>query len=321
MQAEDLVLIQRLETPKTLTQIAQEVGRDASRMSRVVRDLEARHLVRVERRGRHVFVQRDGLAANVLSQVLQEHPHQPWDQLLSDASLELVAFFSSPADELLPAPLPPAIVEHRHRPCVAKTLRDAATWTGYSVDHTRRLVDNLAQRAILRRTDEGQYFLAPEHVRLREFAKLYHQEWGWRTLREAAPDANPVWQLGRSILFSTRNPIEGFPRGGTSLAGEFGVSLILDRYLYTKAPWAPTVSDAILQTYLEGPTRTSNVVYACILCAKHRPPDFLDRARQYGIPVAAKLLQMYAEAPGSHTGGPFPPADEYREIARRYGVQ
>lgn len=319
MLPEDLLLLLRLQEPKNLTQLAQETGRDASRLSRVVRHLEALHLVRLERAGRDLLVRREGLAANVLGQLLDEVPNQAWGEILTEAKLELVAFFSSPADDALTAQLPLDVVEYRRRPYVAKTLRDAAAWTGYSVDHTRRLVDDLAQRAILRRSDDG-YYLAREHVKLREFAKLLHEECAWNTLRGIARHASPVWQLGRTVVFTTRTPLEGYPHGGVTLAGDYGVPLVVDHHTYMKAPWTPTVSDAILQTYLEAPTRTSNVVYACILCAKHRPRDLLDRARQYGIPIPAKLIQMYAEAPGSHTGGPFPPAEEYRQIARQYGV-
>ncbi|HEX9816960.1 MAG TPA: hypothetical protein VGB18_08260 [Candidatus Thermoplasmatota archaeon] len=319
MRGEDLLLLAHLEDPKNLTQLAEETHRDASRLSRVVRELERLHLVRIDRDGREILVRRDGLAANVLTQVLQDYPHQPWAELLTEPNLELVSFFSSPADNPLSAQLTPAAVEHRTRPYVPKTLRDASSWTGYSTDHARRLIDKLLERAILRRADDA-LLLAPEHVKLREFAKLYHQEWAWSTLRDVSRTANPIWQLGRGILFTTREPVSGFPKGGMSLAGDHGVPVVADHHTYVRAPWMPSVSDAILQTYLEGPTRTSNVVYACILYAKHRPPDFLDRARQYGIPIPAKLIASYAEAPGSHTGGGFPPANEYREIARPYGV-
>lgn len=319
MQGADLLLLRHLEDAKSLTRLARKTGRDPSRLSRVVRDLERLHLVRIDRQGRELSVRRDGLAANVLTQVLQDYPHQPWAELLTEANLELVSFFSSPTDEPLAAPVAPAALEHRTQPYVPKTIRDAAAWTGYGTDHARRLINRLLERAILRRAPGG-LALAPEHAKLRDFARLYHEEWAWSKLRQASRDASPVWQLSRSILFATRQPLEGFPRGGLSLAGDFGVPLLVDHHTYVRAPWTPTASDAILQTYLEGPTRTSNIVYACVLYARTRPADFHDRARQYGLPIPGKLIAAYAEAPESHAGGGFAPAAEYREIARRYGV-
>lgn len=319
MQGQDLLLLRYLEDPINLTDLASETRRDPSRLSRVVRDLERLHLVRVDRIGRDLLVHRDGLAANVLTQVLQEYPRQPWAELLSEANLELISFFSSPADNPLAGQLTPAAVENLSRPYVPKTLRDAAAWTGYSLDHARRLVDVLLEHAVLRHAGDA-LILAPEHGKLREFATLFHQEWAWASLRDVSRKANPIWQLGRAVLFTSPDPVQGYAHGGLTLAGDHGVALVSDHYTHVMSSWTPTVSDAILQTYLEGPTRTSNVVYACILYAKHRPLDFLERGRQYGIPTPAKLMAAYAQAPGSHTGGGFPPAQEYREIARQYGV-
>ncbi len=319
MRGEDLVLLRHLGDATSLAELAQHTKRDPSRLSRVVRDLERLHLVRIDRDGRNLRVRRDGLAAHALMQVLDDYPNQPWAKILSQANLELISFFSSPSDHPFQTQPSPAAAGDRMHPYVSKSLRDAAAWTGYSIDHTRRLVDDLLKRTVLRRSDDA-FVLAAEHLTLREFASLYHEEWAWSTLHRVAPTANPIWQLGRSILFTNQGPMAGFPNGGLTLAGDLGVPLVVDHHTYVHAPWKPTASDAILQTYLEGPTRTSNVAYACILYAKHRPPDFLDRARQYGLPVAAKLIASYANAPGSHTGGGFPPADEYRELARPYGV-
>lgn len=319
MQGQDLLLLRHLADPKNLTDLARETHRDPSRLSRVVRDLERLHLVRVDRAGRNVLVRRDGLAANVLTQVLQAYPGQPWADLLSEANLELLSFFSSPAENPLAGPLPAPAVENQGRPYIPKSLRDAAAWTGYSLDHVRRLVDVLLEHALLRHAGDA-LILAPEHIQLHEFARLFHQEWAWARLRDVSRKANPVWQLGRTVLFTTPGPVQGYANGGLTLAGDHGVALVADHHTYLMSPWAPTVSDAILQTYLEGPTRTSNIVYACLLYAKHRPADLLDRGRQYGIPAAAERIAAYAQAPGSHTGGGFPPAKEYRDIARQYGV-
>ncbi len=317
MAGRDLLLVKYLDTPRSVSDLAHISDRDPTRISRLVHYLAELGLVTLEKEGRSLIVRRSGTTSALLAQLLDTYPHHPWARLLTDANLEIVSFFSSPMDNSIPrASGPPTAT--RRTPFVPKTAADAVAWTGYSSTHVHRILSGLRRHTIILR--RGSYhYLAPEHETLREFADQYHRSLALRELQSRHPKARLLWQLGRVALYDTPEPIGEAQLGGTSLASKYGIPLIQARSTHLIAPWRPTSSDAIFQTFLEAPTRTSNLTYACLLWAKNRPADFERRARQYGIPLLASEIKAYVREP-ERGKPPFPSSHEYQDLAAQYGV-
>jgi DNA-binding transcriptional ArsR family regulator len=316
----DLRFLQWLERPTRAQDLVRLADLDPSNVTRALHRLEVRGLVTTRREGKDLVASRAGIAATMAARVFDAHPRLPWDELLTDAHIDILAFFSSPADDHLRGQLAAEIGDDRPRPYVPKTVDAAARWMGNSAAHAHRLVRDLADHVILVRTPHG-YTLAPEHTLLREVAKLLAAERVVREIRRIGARAYPFWQLGPVALYQAQGTgTLDAPAGGMSLLPDYGFPVVEPTSTHLHASWKPGVSDAILQTYLQGPTRTLNVTLACLLYHTTRPNDFLERAQTYGVPVAARLIKSYAESPGGHTGGGFPSAEDYRDLAHQYGV-
>src|SRR5436190_16633847 len=206
-------------TKATVSEIAAELQALRPQVSRVVRSLEEKGFVRIQKMGlsKTVYLS-DTKHANDWRSLVLEFSHVPFDKLLSGVALDVLSTISC--------------LKLRNR----KEIAENSLVSEAAVAMT---LERLKQVGIVQKKD-SLYGLSPRFNTLRGLVAEFRLFLSQRTALEFASDAVVPWSCGNEFIIETKksNVERGFLLTGPSAFGEFGIPLIVPTYYFFHSPFA-----------------------------------------------------------------------------------
>jgi hypothetical protein len=311
-----------LETPLRLREVAERSSLTQGASSKLLAKLRSLGLAEKPAKRNAPIVRSGTPHATLLARLLGELPRLPWDRLLVESALPVLAVLATDRPEQAP-------LAGKHPQWTFPefetswwTSGEIASAAGRSQGIVIRRLKELAEWGILRHRGR-RYSLHPRHTLLREFVTSFWRHQNQRLVGGLAPGGAIVWQRGPEFIVRSDAPVAdpSCQAAGPSALAEFGLPLASRDFHSIRTSRELTAGDQVILTLLCDPGSRSTIMYACLLYAKERPHDILIAGRRYGLPGPALRIRDYVASGGSSGGGPpLPKWSDLREVAAEYGV-
>ncbi len=290
----------------SIRELSTIIGKSESSISQTVKILEAKGIIKTERKGMKKLVDiSDRNYALSLQEMFRAEPYVPWEKLISNSNIAVL--FKNITGE------------------------DSFEY-GISSISSWRAIRNLSMH--------GMYISSPEkqlagNKNLSRFIIEFSDHVSRKYLREKLPEgAIILWRSGYRCLFKTRYyskknaerlPTETFPTALTVLP-DYGIQFMTsDSYYYHEPNLNKlAIEDAILHTLLIDPESQAYSTYALLLAFKNeRAIDMdllIEKSRKYKLVDRTKNFVKYIKSNGRTREWPLPDLKELQERADLYGV-
>ena len=288
----------------TISDLATKLGHSASYLSRAVGDLAEKGLVYTERDGRRKrVVPSDARAVELYQDLVRQHPHIDFHELLTGKALEVLYYIDQP-----------------------RTVSEIADRSENYRNTVNRILKRFRDRGLVG-TDDGRYDFNADFDRLQEFARTLAHHLHRRRLESVAPKGTILWEDYDEFLARSETAIDaaGFHETGLVRFAAFGLQFLLTGhryYVYSEERDAVSPAELCCHTLLidDGSRHRSY----CLLLLSHVDVDedaLREQAAKYGLEDEIDALLRYLETHGEADDERLPEWAEFQELATDYEVQ
>lgn len=299
----ELEILAAVKRGDTISNIAVALDHSESYISRAVTDLSKTGLIYTERDGRWKrVILSDTRAVEMYQDLVRQHPHIAFSELLTGKSLEVLYHFDQP-----------------------RTVSELAAASDNYRNTVNRILKRLQHRGLVG-TDDGQYRFNGDFDRLHDFARELAHHLHRQRLESVALSGTILWEAHDEFLAQTETEIdeEGFHETGLARFVEYDLQFLVTShryYFYSEQLDSLSPADLCCHTLLiDDDTRHRSY---CLLLLSHVNVDkatLRNRADKYGLEEEIDALLRYLETAGDVQDGRLPEWAEFRELAADYEV-
>jgi len=300
----ELEVLATVERGDTIVELATKLDHSESYLSRAVTDLVEKGLLYTHRDGRRKrVVPSDARAVEMYQDLVRQHSHIDFPDLLTGKTLEVLYYLDQP-----------------------RTVADLATRSDNYRNTVNRVLKRLRDRGLVG-TDDSQYQFNGDFHRLHEFAcELVHHLHRQR-LESVAPHGTILWEGFDEFLAQTETQIDAdaFHETGLARFATFGLQFLLTShryYVYSETLDSVSPAELCCHTLLiDDDTRYRSY---CLLLLSHvdiDEADLRERAATYGLKDEIDALLRYLDTHGEVADDRLPEWSEFQKLAAEYEVQ
>jgi len=299
----ELEVLATVDRGDTISELATQLNHSESYLSRAVADLVEKGLVYTERDGRRKrVVPSDARAVELYQDLVRQHSHIEFPELLTGKALEVLYYLDQP-----------------------RTVSEIADRSDNYRNTVNRVLKRFRDRGLVR-TDDGHYEFNADFDRLHEFARELAHHLHRQRLEAVAPKGTILWEDYDEFLTQTETEIEaeGFHETGLGRFAAFDLQFLLTGhryYVYSEELDEVPPAELCCHTLLidDGGRHRSY----CLLLLSHVDVDEEDlraQAAKYGLEDEIDALLRYLETHGKVDDDRLPEWDEFQELAADYEV-
>jgi DNA-binding MarR family transcriptional regulator len=299
----ELEVLATVERGDTIAELATKLDHSDSYLSRAVTDLCEKGLVYTERDGRRKrVVPSDARAVEVYQDLVRQHSHIEFPELLTGKALEVLYYLDQP-----------------------RTVAKIADRSDNYRNTVNRVLKRFRDRGLIG-TDDGRYDFNGDFDRLHDFARELAHHLHRQRLEAVAPNGTILWESYDEFLAQTETEIDddAFHETGLARFAVFDLQFLLTghRY-YVYSEDYDSVSPAELCCHMlliDDDTRHRSY---CLLLLSHvdvDEDDLREQAAKYGLEDEIDALLRYLETHGEIEDGRLPEWSEFQELAADYEV-
>jgi DNA-binding MarR family transcriptional regulator len=299
----ELEVLATVERGDTISELATKLDHSKSYLSRAVGDLVEKGLIYTERDGRRKrVVPSDARAVEVYQNLVRQHSHIDFPELLTGKALEVLYYLDQP-----------------------RTVSELADRSDNYRNTVNRVLKRLRDRGLVG-TDNARYDFNADFDRLHEFARELAHHLHRQRLESVAPKGTILWEDHNEFLAQTETEIDakGFHETGLARFAAFDLQFLLTRhhyYLYSEKLGAVSPAELCCHTLLiDNDSRHRSY---CLLLLSHvdvDEEDLRERAAKYGLEDEIDALLRYLETHGEVDNDRLPEWNEFQELAADYEV-
>ncbi|GGN25818.1 MarR family transcriptional regulator [Halarchaeum nitratireducens] len=299
----ELEVLATVERGDTISDIAAKLNHSKSYVSRAVTDLSEKGLIYTERDGRRKrVIPSDARAVEVYQDLVRQHSHIDFPELLTGKSLEVLYYFDGPS-----------------------TVAEVAAASDNYRNTVNRIIKRLRDRGLVG-PDDGQYRFNDEFDQLHEFAQELAHHLHRQRLESVAPSGTILWEDHDEFLAQTEIEIdaEDFHETGLARFAAYDLQFLLTShryYVYSENLESISPADLCCHTLLID--EDSRHRSYCLLLLSHVDVDeatLRERADKYGLEDTIDALLRYLDTNGDAQNVRLPEWAEFQELAADYEV-
>ena len=300
----ELAVLATVDRGDTISELASKLDHSESYLSRAVGDLAEKGLVYTERDGRRKrVVPSDARAVEIYQDLVRQHSHIDFAELLTGKALEVLYYLDQP-----------------------RTVSEIATRSDNYRNTVNRVLKRFRDRGLVG-TDDGRYDFNADFDRLQEFARELVHHLHRQRLESVAPQGTILWEDYDEFLAQAETEIgaEGFHETGLARFAAFDLQFLLtDHRYYRFSTELDEVSPAELCCHTLLIDDGSRHRSYCLLLLSHvdvDEEDLRDQAAKYGLEDEIDALLRYIETQGEvKDDDRLPEWDEFQGLAADYEV-
>ena len=265
-------------------EVAITLGMPQSELTRLVRSLESKGIVEVCWNGASSSLAFSGMKhASMLRRILNEYGHMRLEEVLSLASLRVIASLATQP---------------------ASTRRDILSFSGVSARTLQTALSRFGAVGILRVHKRGVYELSDRFLPFADFVRELMSFSNQRKASAFSSDSVVIWERGNEFIVRTKAREEGesFRRTAFSAFDGYGVPLVQDwhYYYHPHGSWRRTPDEVLLQSLLIRPLGSREINAVKMLWDRKTLGRNINqlraKARRYG--VNAELESLIKDSKG-----------------------
>ncbi|EMA65391.1 hypothetical protein C470_00185 [Halorubrum distributum JCM 13561] len=299
----ELEVLATVDRGDTISELATKLDHSESYLSRAVADLVEKGLVYTERDGRRKrVIPSDARAVELYQDLVRQHSHIDFPELLTGTTLEVLYYFNQP-----------------------RTVSEIANRSDNYRNTVNRVLKRFRDRGLVG-TADGRYDFNADFDRLHEFARELAHHLHRHRLEAVAPKGTILWEDYDEFLAQAETEIdaERFHETGLARFATFDLQFLLTGhryYFYSEDLDAVSPAELCCHTLLidDGSRHRSY----CLLLLSHIDVDEADlreQAAKYGLEAEIDALLRYLETHGEVDDEQLPAWDEFQELAADYEV-
>lgn len=299
----ELEILATVESGETISELATKLDHSESYLSRAIATLEEKELVDTYRNGRlKRVVPSDARANEVYRDLVRQHAHIDFDELLTGKALEALYYLDEP-----------------------RTVTEIAERSNNYRNSVNRVLKRFRDRGIVG-THNSYYQFNGDFERLHEFAReLVHHHHRQR-LESFAPEGTILWEGREEFLTQTKREIDAdhFHETGLARFAAFDLQFLLTGhryYFYSEELETISAEELCCHTLLiDDKTRYRSY---CLLLLSHVDIDeshLRDRGAKYDLEDDIDALLQYLPTEGAVDDPRFPDWTAFQELAADYEV-
>ena len=277
----ELEVLATVDRGDTISDLATKLDHSESYLSRAVGDLVEKGLVYTERDGRRKrVVPSDARAVELYRDLVRQHSHIEFPELLTGKALEVLYYLDQP-----------------------RTVSEIADRSDNYRNTVNRVLKRFRDRGFVG-TDDGHYEFNAEFDRLHEFARELAHHLHRHRLEAVAPKGTILWEDYDEFLAQADTEIdaEGFHETGLARFAAFDLQFLLTghRY-YVYSEELDAVSPGALCCHTLAIDDGSRYRSYCLLPLSHvdvDKEDLREHAAKYGFEDEIDALLRYLETHG-----------------------
>ncbi len=261
------ILISILKDSKTISQLADALGKDSSWISRNVNHLQELGLVIEKRKGKSVFV---SIVKNPLGDsfttLISEEPMLNIERILTGSGLRILPLLLNPGNN----------------------ANEIALRSSLSLRTVKGLLSLWRKMGVVT-LKKGVYVINDRHKPLINFVKYFSYNTLIRYLKDSYPDATIVWHWRDEFIFAMEHPIhdERFISAATTRLYELNYDIVANKEYYFHNPMVKSLSEeeALIQSFLLNPgnPRIPRLINKAMRKGRIEKETLLEFARKYGL--------------------------------------
>jgi hypothetical protein len=299
----ELDVLATVDSGDTISELATKLDHSESYLSRAVADLVEKGLVYTERDGRRKrVVPSDARAVELYQDLVRQHSHIEFSELLTGKALEVLYYFDQP-----------------------RTIAELATRSNNYRNTVNRVLKRFRDRGLVGTVD-GRYEFNADFNCLHEFARELAHHLHRQRLEAVAPKGTILWEDYDEFLAQTETEVDRrvFHETGLARFAAFDLQFLLTShryYVYSEELDAVSPAELCCHTLLidDGSRHRSY----CLLLLSHVDVDeenLRAQAAKYGLEDEIDALLRYLETIGEVDDDRLPEWDEFQKLAADYGV-
>ncbi len=300
----ELEVLATVDRGDTISELATKLDHSESYLSRAVADLVEKGFVYTERDGRRKrVVPSDARAVELYQDLVRQHSHIEFPELLTGKALEVLYYLDQP-----------------------RTVSEIADQSDNYRNTVNRVLKRFRDRGLVG-TDDGRYEFNADFDRLHEFARELAHHLHRQRLEAVAPKGTILWEDYDEFLAQAETEIdaEGFHETGLARFAAFDLQFLLTGhryYVYSEDIDAVSPAELCCHTLLidDGSRHRSY----CLLLLSHvdvDEEDLRDQASKYDLEDEIDALLRYLETEGEVNDERLPEWNEFQELATDYKIE
>jgi DNA-binding transcriptional ArsR family regulator len=261
------ILIYIIKEPRTISQLADALGKDSSWISRSVNHLQELGFVVVKRKGKSVYV---AIINNPLGDsfhsLISEEPMLNIERILTGSGLKILLLLLNPG----------------------YSANKIVQRSSLSLRTVKGLLSLWRKMGVVTLT-KGLYVINQRHKPLINFVKYYSYNTLIRYLKDSYPDATIVWHWRDEFIFAIEHTIHDnrFISAATTRLYELNYDIVAGKEYYFHNPMVKKLSEeeALIQSYLLNPEnpRIPRLIKRAINKGQVEKETLLKYAGKYGL--------------------------------------
>jgi DNA-binding MarR family transcriptional regulator len=282
-------------------EVAKITGMLQPELTRLVKSLESKGIISVHKKGISSSIAfSDSKHASLFRRVLNEYGHMRLEEVLSLASLRVIASLAA-------------------RP--ASTREELLSSSGISPRTLHTVLRKFRGVGIVRVQGRGVYGLSDRFVPFGDFSREMMSFSNQRKVLAFSSDSVVIWERGSEFIVRTkaRKESSDFKLTAFSAFEDYGVPLIQDwhYYYHPVRDWRRTVDEVLLQSMLVRPRDARENTAILMLWEKNGLSRRLGRIREgaarYGLEGEIETIVAYFQYPERNRPSGFPKMRDLRE--------
>ena len=291
----ELEVLAKVDRGDTISDLAMKVDHSKSYLSRAVGDLAKKALVYTERDGRRKrVVPSDARAVELYQDLVRQHSHIDFPELLTGKALEVLYYLDQP-----------------------RTVSEIADQSDNYRNTVNRVLKRFRDRGLVG-TDDGRYDFNAEFGRLHEFARELQHHLHRQRLESVAPKGTILWEDYHEFLAQSETKIdaEGFYETGLARFAAFDLQFLLtdhQYYFYSENLDAVSPAELCCHTLLiDDGSRHRSYRLLLLSHVDLDQEDLRDQAVKYGLEDEIDALLRYLEIDGEANDDLLPEWEEFQ---------
>jgi len=300
----ELEVLATVDRGDTISELATKLDHSESYLSRAVADLVEKGLVYTDRDGRRKrVVPSDARAVELYQDLVRQHSHIEFPELLTGKTLEVLYYLDQP-----------------------RTVSEIADRSDNYRNTVNRVLKRFRDRGLVE-TDDGRYEFNADFDRLHAFARELAHHLHRHRLEAVAPKGTILWEDYDEFFAQAETEIdaEGFHETGLARFAAFDLQFLLSGhryYVYSEELDAVSPAELCCHTLLidDGSRHCSY----CLLLLSHVDVDeegLREQAAKYGLEDKIDALLRYLETEGEVNDKRLPEWDEFQKLAADYKTE
>ncbi|ELZ21056.1 hypothetical protein C475_18898 [Halosimplex carlsbadense 2-9-1] len=300
----ELEVLATVDRGDTISDLATKLDHSESYLSRAVADLIEKGLVYTERDGRRKrVVPSDARAVELYRDLVRQHSHIEFPELLTGKALEVLYYLDQP-----------------------RTVSEIADRSDNYRNTVNRVLKRFRDRGLVG-TADGRYDFNADFDRLHEFARELAHHLHRQRLEAVAPKGTILWEDYDEFLAQAETEIdaEEFHETGLAQFAAFDLQFLLTAhryYFYSEELDAVSPAELCCHTLLiDDDSRHRSY---CLLLLSHVDVNeevLREQAAKYGLEDEIDAVLRYLETHGEVDDDWLPEWDEFQKLAADYKIE